>query len=43
MKHLISARWSTNPNRGRLSHFPHNFQRLHEYLIHYQGEDSYAQ
>ena len=41
MKHIISTRWSTNPNQGH-SHFPYNFWSLHEYLIHYQGVDSYA-
>ena len=39
-KHVISVRWLANPNCAR-RHLPHNFQSLHEYLVHYQGEDSH--
>jgi hypothetical protein len=38
MKHAISTRWFTNPNRGR-NHFPHNLQSSYEYFIYNQGEN----
>jgi hypothetical protein len=41
LKHVTGTRWSANPNQGR-SHSPHNFRSSHEYLIHYQSEDSHV-
>ena len=36
---MISMEWLANPSRG-CSQFPHKFQSLYEYLVHYQSEDS---
>lgn len=41
MKHAISARGSAKPEIHRAcSLFPINMRSLHEYLFHYQSEDS---
>ena len=39
MKHSISTKWLANLKKG-LSHFPHDFWRLYEYLMNNQTEDS---